>query len=110
MHWQKLAEADLEREERRVNIFIKKFSSCQLRLFLIGCSVFKMKTAKKTKLRFTGFRLADDYLQKAKERAAEQHRSFGKYVTHLIVTDLEKWESEKKKKKIDEALPPAGLG
>lgn len=69
-----------------------------------------MKTSKKTKLRFTGFRLDDFYVQKAKERAASQHRSFGKYVTHLIVTDLEKWEEEKNKKKIDEALPPAGLG
>lgn len=69
-----------------------------------------MKTGQKSKLRFTGFRLADYYVQKAKERAASQHRSFGKYVTHLIVTDLEKWEEEKKEKKIDEALPPAGLG
>lgn len=54
-----------------------------------------MKTAQKPKLRFTGFRLADQWLQKAKERAAAQHRSFGKYVTHLIVTDLEEWEKEK---------------
>jgi hypothetical protein len=54
-----------------------------------------MKTHRE-KTRFTGFRLDDRSLRLAKLRAAAQHRSFSKYVTHLIVTDLEKWEAEKK--------------
>lgn len=59
---------------------------------------------------FTGFRLPEDLLKTAKARAASQHRSFGNYLLHLICLDIDGAASEKKEKKIDRLLPPAGLG
>lgn len=84
--------------QRARQYFLKKIFEALVELHFYWLYVCEMKTGKKTKLKFTGFRLPPGYLEKAKARAAMQHRSFGKYVTNLIATDLEQWEREKAEK------------